>query len=178
MAVAAPVAAGVEARPEHEIDLLASAVAEEGPRLRELEHAVDRTSKLMSALPLRWPLRGPVDSEFGRRRSPWNGRPELHEGIDIGGAPGTPITAPAAGTVVTAGSGGDYGRHVVIDHGNGVKSLFGHMKEIDVKAGEHVAKGQVVGLVGGSGRSTGPHLHYEVRVDGKPVDPRGFLLER
>jgi murein DD-endopeptidase MepM/ murein hydrolase activator NlpD len=77
-----------------------------------------------------------------------------------------------------AGSGGDYGRHVIVDHGNGVRSLYGHLREIDVKAGQRVSKGVVVGRVGSTGRSTGPHLHYGISVDGKPVDPREFLWER
>ena len=79
---------------------------------------------------------------------------------------------------MVAGSGGDFGRHVVIDHGNGVRSLYGHMRKVEVKSGQRVEKGQVLGLVGSSGRSTGPHLHYELLVDGKPVDPHGFIWER
>ena len=80
--------------------------------------------------------------------------------------------------MIVASAAGDYGKHVVLDHGNGVTSLYGHLLKLYVEKGEHVEKGQVIGLVGSTGRSTGPHLHYEVRVDGKPVDPRGFLWER
>ena len=132
----------------------------------------------MARLPLRLPLRGPVRSEFGPRRSPWNGAPELHEGLDIGSPSGTPVSAPAAGTVVTAEHRGDYGKHVVIDHGNGVRTLYGHLMRIDVTVGQQVAKGQALGLVGSTGRSTGPHLHYEMLVQGTPVNPRAFLWER
>jgi murein DD-endopeptidase MepM/ murein hydrolase activator NlpD len=164
--------------PLEELDLLASTVAAESPRLRDLEHAISRTGRIMSALPLRWPVRGPVRSEFGKRASPWSGKPEHHPGIDIGTASGTPVQCPAPGTVVVARAGGGYGRHVVLDHGHGVRSLYGHLREVDVKPGEHVEKGQVVGLIGSTGRSTGPHLHYEVRVEGKPVDPRAFLWEQ
>jgi murein DD-endopeptidase MepM/ murein hydrolase activator NlpD len=169
--------ADVRPPPWEELDLLASTVAVEGPRLRELEETIVRTGDLLHALPLRWPVRGPVRSEYGRRQSPWTGKPEQHEGLDIASSPGTPVESPAAGRVIAASSGHDYGRHVMLDHGNGVRSLYGHLKQLDVKVGQRVEKGQVIGRVGSSGRSTGPHLHYEVQVNGKPVNPRGFLAE-
>ena len=159
-----------------ELDLLATSVADEGPRLRELEHTVGRMGKLMSALPLSWPVNGRVDSEYGLRRSPWNrARREYHDGIDIGSLPGTPIKSPSAGTVVAASAHGGYGKNVMLDHGYGVKSRYAHLKKIDVKMGQRVEKGEVLGLVGNTGRSTGPHLHYEVLVQDKPVNPRDFL---
>jgi murein DD-endopeptidase MepM/ murein hydrolase activator NlpD len=171
--------AGVKPQhPAEEIELLASTVAEEGPRLKELEHVVSRTGKMMSALPLRWPLRGHVRSEFGTRQSPWTGALEHHDGLDIGSPPGTPVKCPAPGRVMIATAGGDFGKHVLIDHGNGVRSLYGHLRKIDVKAGQKVEKGDVIGQVGSTGRSTGPHLHYELLVQGKPVNPRSFLWER
>jgi murein DD-endopeptidase MepM/ murein hydrolase activator NlpD len=160
-----------------ELELLAASVAEEGPRLLELERVVERTGKMMNALPLRWPVRGPVNSEFGRRSSPWGGETEQHEGIDIGSPAGTPVRSPAAATVMAATSGGGYGNHVTLNHGNGVRSLYGHLERVNVKTGERVAKGQVIGLVGSTGRSTGPHLHYEIRVSGERVNPRGFLWQ-
>jgi murein DD-endopeptidase MepM/ murein hydrolase activator NlpD len=146
-----------------------------GPRLRDLKRLVSETSRMVNALPLRWPIRGPVNSGFGLRRSPWTGKPEQHHGIDIGSPPGTPVRSPVAGTVVAASTHGRLGKHVALDHGNGVTSLYGHLEALDVKNGERVERGQVIGLVGNTGRSTGPHLHYELLVDGKPVDPRGFL---
>jgi biotin carboxyl carrier protein len=173
----APAAAGVQLPPSEQLEVLASGVAEEGPRLHELERMVSRTSKMLNALPLRWPVRGPVNSEFGLRRSPWTGKPEQHHGIDIGSPPGTAVESPAAGTVVMASCHGRLGRHVALDHGNGVTSLYGHLEAVDVAAGQRVERGQVIGLVGNTGRSTGPHLHYELLVEGKPVDPRGFLRE-
>jgi murein DD-endopeptidase MepM/ murein hydrolase activator NlpD len=163
--------------PTRDLELLAGGIADEGVRLRELEEVVARTGELLRALPLRWPIRGPVKSEYGRRQSPWTGRPEQHDGIDIGASPGTPVESPAGGTVVVASSSVDYGRYVVLDHGNGLRSLYGHLQKADVKSGERVATGQVIGRSGSSGRATGPHLHYELRVDGKPVDPRPFLWE-
>ena len=165
-------------RPAEELETLASAVADEGPRLRQLESLISRTGEIMSRLPLVWPVHGQVNSEFGRRQSPWSGLSEQHTGLDIGTPARTPIAAPAPGVVVTASAGGDYGRHVVLDHGNGVRSLYGHLSEIDVAPGQQVEKGEVIGRVGSTGRSTGPHLHYEIRVQGRPVDPRGFLWER
>jgi len=176
-----PVAGVADARattgatPPAELDALERGVDEEGPRLRDLETVVDRTSRVVRALPLRWPIHGPVNSEFGPRRSPWTGRPEEHHGIDIGSASGTPVRSPAPGLVVTASARGRLGKHVALDHGNGVESLYGHLEAVDVKAGERVAKGQVIGRVGSTGRSTGPHLHYELLVEGKAVDPRPFL---
>lgn len=174
-----PSAAGATAtRPLQELDHLASSVAEESPRLRRLAELIGRMGKIMNALPLHWPVRGPVNSEYGQRRSPWDGRPEQHGGLDIGAAPGTPVKSPAAGTVIVASSGGGFGKHVKLDHGNGVRSLYGHLSRLDVTPGARVERDQVIGLVGSTGRSTGPHLHYEVRVDGKRVNPRSFLWER
>ena len=160
-----------------ELDLLASNVAEEGPRVRQLEQLATHVSEMMGALPLGWPVHGHVSSEYGVRRSPWGRARERHEGIDIGSLPGTPVEAPAAGTVVAVSSHGGYGRHVVLDHGNGVRSRYAHMRKLDVQVGQRVEKGQVIGFVGSTGRSTGPHLHYEVLVDGKRVNPRSFLQQ-
>lgn len=172
-----PTRATAETGPVRDVDLLASSIADEGRRLRALERAVDHTSELMRTLPLRWPIHGPVKSEFGMRPSPWTGRADRHDGLDIGAAPGTPVESPARGTVVAANQSGDYGRYVMLDHGNGIRSLYGHLQKIDTKVGEQVEIGQVIGRTGSSGRSTGPHLHYELRVDGKAVDPRRFLHE-
>jgi murein DD-endopeptidase MepM/ murein hydrolase activator NlpD len=173
-----PPAADEKLGPSEDLDVVTTGVADEGRRLRELARAVSRTSKIVSALPLRWPVRGPVNSGYGRRRSPWSGRAEQHDGIDIGSPPGTPVKAPAPGTVVAASTRGGFGKHVTIEHGNGVRSLYGHLRQVTVSPGQRVEKGQVIGLVGSTGRSTGPHLHYELMVEGKPVDPRGFLGER
>jgi murein DD-endopeptidase MepM/ murein hydrolase activator NlpD len=168
-----PVAAG----PKDELALLLATVADEGPRLRELERVVGHTGEVVNALPLRWPLRGRVNSEFGRRRSPWGGATEHHSGLDISIAPGTPVMCPAPGRVLQAGGGGDYGRHVLVEHVNGVRSLYGHLSKVDVKAGQLVETGDVLGRTGSTGRSTGPHLHYELRVAGKAVNPRQFLWD-
>ncbi len=167
----------VAAGPHDELALLLECVADEGPRIRELERLIGRTSEVVSALPLRWPVRGRVNSEYGRRTSPWGGAAEHHSGLDISTPPGTPVMCPAPGKVLLAGGGGDYGRHVIVEHGNGVRSLYGHLSKVEVKAGQRVEKGQLLGLTGSTGRSTGPHLHYELRVAGKTVNPRKFLWE-
>lgn len=158
-----------------ELDLLTAAVTEESPRLRDLERMISKSARIMAALPLRWPARGPVNSEFGVRADPWDGAKEHHAGIDIGVAFGSAVKAPADGTVLLAGPRGEYGNSVTLDHGNDVRSLYGHLSRVLVKSGDHVEKGQVIGLVGSTGRSTGPHLHYEVQVKGRPVNPRSFL---
>jgi murein DD-endopeptidase MepM/ murein hydrolase activator NlpD len=164
-------------RPAQELDLLTSSVAQEGPRLRELEHMIGHMGKIMNALPLRWPVHGHITSNFGLRRSPWGGGMEHHRGLDIRSPPGTPVKSPGAATVAAVSSHGGYGKNVVLDHGNGVRSRYAHLKKLEVREGEQVERGQVIGLVGSTGRSTGPHLHYEILVQGKPVNPQGFLLE-
>ena len=118
---------------------------------------------------------GAVSSGFGMRTHPIDGVQKFHTGIDLRGSEGTPILAAADGVVRSAGTRGGYGNAVEIDHGNGVSTLYGHAAELEVKAGEHVHKGQQIGEVGMTGHATGPHLHFEVRVEGKPVDPKGAL---
>jgi murein DD-endopeptidase MepM/ murein hydrolase activator NlpD len=99
----------------------------------------------------------------------------MHTGIDFRGTAGEPVRATAAGTVTAAGWSGGYGRMVEVEHANGVSTRYGHLSEIDVKVGQPIRLGQVVGRLGSTGRSTGPHLHYETRVDGEAVDPEKFL---
>ena len=167
----------VAAGPNDELAMLLESVTEEGPRIRELERLIGRTGEVVSSLPLRWPVRGRVNSEYGKRTSPWGGATEHHAGLDISTPTGTPVVCPAPGKVLLAGGGGDYGRHVIVEHANGVRSLYGHLSKVEVKAGQRVEKGEILGLTGSTGRSTGPHLHYELRVAGQTVNPRKFLWE-
>ena len=125
--------------------------------------------------PSGWPVRGRVSSPFGPRKSPFSKRQIFHEGIDIAAPSGTPVLASAAGTVVTACYNAGYGNLVVIDHGDGYQTAYGHNSKLFVKAGQKVKKGQKIANVGSTGRSTGPHLHYEVRLNGKPVNPRKYM---
>ncbi|MDR7420926.1 MAG: peptidoglycan DD-metalloendopeptidase family protein [Armatimonadota bacterium] len=117
------------------------------------------------------PLRGPLTSRFGYRLHPLFGRRHFHAGIDIAAPRGAPVRAAAAGTVIFAGWYGGYGKLVVLDHGEGTSTLYGHLSAILVAAGARVARDQVIGRVGSTGYATGPHLHFEVRHDGRPVDP-------
>jgi murein DD-endopeptidase MepM/ murein hydrolase activator NlpD len=137
----------------------------------------DKLTRTMSAVPIRKPVMGEIDttSSFGVRIDPFLGRPAMHTGIDFHGTPGDPIRATASGTVTLAGWNGGYGRLVEVDHGNGLATRYGHLSEIDVTAGQTIKIGQIVGRLGSTGRSTGPHLHYETRVDGEAVDPQKFL---
>lgn len=127
-------------------------------------------------LPTVWAHLGKINNEFGFRRNPFGGRTyEFHAGMDIDGERGDPVVAPAGGTVTEAGWKGGYGQMVEIDHGNGLKTRYGHLSRIGVTAGDTVPRGQVIGLVGSTGRSTGPHLHYELRLNNRPINPRRFL---
>jgi murein DD-endopeptidase MepM/ murein hydrolase activator NlpD len=137
----------------------------------------DKLSATLVSVPVREPVTGEIDfsSPYGVRVDPFLHVPAMHTGIDFRGTFGEPIHATAAGTVTSAGWSGGYGQMVEVDHGNGLATRYGHLSEIDVKIGQSIRIGQVVGRLGSTGRSTGPHLHYETRVDGEAVDPQKFL---
>jgi len=130
-----------------------------------------------SFIPSLWPIMGPITSSFGQREDPvlGNGEGEFHTGIDIGAPNGVPIRATGDGVVKQAEMANGYGREVVIDHGHGVETLYGHMSGFAVVAGQTVVRGEVIGYVGHSGRTTGSHLHYEVRIHNTPVNPHKYL---
>jgi murein DD-endopeptidase MepM/ murein hydrolase activator NlpD len=138
---------------------------------------VDKLSQTLSAVPVRKPIMGEIDlsSGFGVRSDPFLGRPAMHTGLDFRSSTGDPVRATATGVVESAGWSGGYGKMVEIDHGNGFSTRYGHMSEIEAKVGQHIKIGQIIGRVGSTGRSTGPHLHYETRIDGEAVDPQKFL---
>lgn len=127
--------------------------------------------------PSMWPIMGPITSGFGQREDPvtGNGEGEFHTGVDISSPNGTPIRATADGVVKSAAMQNGYGREVVVDHGHGIETLYGHMSGFAVVAGQNVIRGQVIGYVGHSGRTTGSHLHYEVRIRNAPVNPHKYL---
>jgi murein DD-endopeptidase MepM/ murein hydrolase activator NlpD len=159
--------------------LLQPTVAVLNDELGELDAQVHRMWQLRDALK-RLPLATPLDnyyvaSLFGKRKDPFNGRWAQHNGVDLAGPKNNPIFSAAAGTVTRAGTNGRYGKVVVVDHGHGISSLYGHLNRVLVKKGDKVAYRQRVGLMGSTGRSTGTHLHYEVRIDDKPVDPMKFI---
>lgn len=129
-----------------------------------------------ATVPSIWPVEGSLESGFGGRRNPFGGSSyENHEGQDIEALMGTPVVAAASGTVIIAGCQNGYGNVVYIDHGNGLSTRYGHLSHIDVTLGQRIARGEVLGRVGSTGRSTGPHLHYEVRINNEPVNPRAYL---
>ena len=160
-----------------ELSRLISTVREEGENLRSLERFLSRASKVLASLPSRWPLRGPVNSDFGKRLSPWSPNSEFHSGMDIGAPVGTPLHAPAPGVVVFAGRHAEYGITVILDHGNDTQSLYGHLSRLNVILDEKVGRGQMIGWSGSTGRSSGPHLHYEIQVKGQPVNPHTYLWD-
>ncbi len=127
--------------------------------------------------PSLWPTEGKVTSSFGERQDPFNGEGAFHSGIDIAAPYGTAVRATADGDITKAGLGAGYGREITIDHGHSLETLYGHLSSIAVVEGEHVSRGQIIGYVGQSGRSTCPHLHYEVRVHDVPVNPHKYLRD-
>jgi murein DD-endopeptidase MepM/ murein hydrolase activator NlpD len=166
-----------EAQDREHVENLQRESAEVGARIRAAQaRAASRSSAGPPAVAgspsssgLIWPTSGTVTSGFGWR---WG---RMHEGIDIAAPTGTPIAAAAGGTVIYAGWMGGYGNLVVIDHGGGLATAYGHQSSIAVGSGSYVSQGQTIGYVGSTGHSTGPHLHFEVRVNGSPVDPLGYL---
>tara|TARA_B100000686_G_C16795982_1_gene982380 strand:- start:2560 stop:3489 length:930 start_codon:yes stop_codon:yes gene_type:complete len=144
---------------------------------QELEgHMRDQVS-LLSSIPTIWPTRGWVTSDFGYRKSPFTGLRENHEGLDIAARLGSEVRTPADGIVILSGKESGYGNLVEIDHGYGYVTRYGHNSRHLVKAGDKVKRGQTIALVGNTGRSTGPHLHYEVIFNGVPRNPRNYILE-
>jgi murein DD-endopeptidase MepM/ murein hydrolase activator NlpD len=142
----------------------------------DVEIAVIAAKTLPANLPTMWAHLGKINNEFGFRRNPFGGRAyEFHPGVDIDGERGDLIVAPAGGTVISAGYKGGYGNMVEIDHGSGLTTRYGHLSKIESAAGDTVTRGQLIGYIGSTGRSTGPHLHYELRIDDRPINPRAFL---
>jgi murein DD-endopeptidase MepM/ murein hydrolase activator NlpD len=159
------------------VDRMQDTISNLQERIKELNQIQQDKLTYISSTPSIWPVKGWVTSEFGRRRSPFTLAADFHEGIDIAAQWGTPVIAAADGVVTFAGFRGGLGKAVIIDHGFGVVSYYGHTSQILVREGEHVSRGSKVALVGSTGHSTGPHLHYEIHVDGVPVDPMKYILQ-
>ena len=140
-----------------------------------LGEALDSRRLLLESVPGGWPVRGTLSSVFGVRNSPFTETPVFHHGLDIVALTGAPVVASASGVVVKSGYEALYGNVVVVDHGAGYRSVYGHLASCSVEEGAFVNRGEELGKVGSTGRSTGPHLHYEVRVNGLPVNPARFL---
>lgn len=163
--------------PSDELNRLTEQVMQEGESLRALDRLIGRAKKALTALPSRWPVRGAVNSEYGNRLSPWTKNSEFHGGIDIAAEQGTLVRAPAAGVVVHAGPHTEYGLTVILDHGQDIRTIYGHLSKIRVQTGQRVERGAELALSGNTGRSSGPHLHYEILVSGRPVNPRAYFWD-
>jgi len=144
--------------------------------LHALAEAAEAQKAAWAATPSIWPLQGWASSGFGERLSPFTGLQTMHHGIDIVATAGTPVVAPAAGLVST-GTDKGLGNYVMIDHGRGLQTYYGHLVRAAVATGQRVERGVVIGYVGNTGLSTGPHLHYEVQVNGRPVNPTKYILD-
>lgn len=156
---------------------LASASGDRVSSLETLLEQLDDKRQRLVSMPSIWPAKGWLTSRYGPRVSPFTGRSQLHAGIDIAAASGTSIYAPARARVSFVGRKGPLGKTVVLDHGFGVKTVYGHTKEIHVSTGETVERGQEIAAIGSTGRSTGPHLHYVVEVNGKTRDPLDYIFD-
>jgi len=158
------------------LDRLSAEATRQEQSLQELQAYFQDQKSLLASTPSIWPARGWVTSDFGQRLDPYTADRIMHQGLDIAAPHGKDVMSPSDGTVVFAGLEGGYGNVIVIDHGYGIKTRYGHLSKILVKAGEKVKRGGLIAAVGNTGRSTGPHLHYEVRVNGIPQNPRKFIL--
>jgi murein DD-endopeptidase MepM/ murein hydrolase activator NlpD len=147
-------------------------------RMRELENQLnllDKRSEMIRSIPTTWPVQGRIGSHFGRRLDPFTGVPETHAGMDIVAPIGTPIKAPADGSVIYSERRGDYGNLIVLEHSNGITTRYGHLSRYNVRSGQTVKRGDIIGWVGLTGRTTAPHLHYEVRLYDRPENPNRYL---
>jgi hypothetical protein len=159
------------------LDALSAEAARQEASLQELQAYFDDQKSLLASTPSIWPTRGWVTSDFGHRLDPFTAERIMHKGLDIATSHGALVMAPSDATVIFAGMESGYGKVLVLDHGYGVKTRFAHLSQIEVKVGDRLKRGDHIGAVGNTGRSTGPHLHYEVRVNGVPENPRKFILE-
>ena len=155
---------------------LSDEVKLEEVRQQELLHSLRDNRELLASMPSIWPVEGFLTSRFGYRIAPLSGRRDFHKGLDISARTGTPIVAPARGTVSFAGPDGAYGNTIQIRHGAGISTRYAHMQRFVVKEGQTVRRGTIIGYVGNTGRSTGPHLHYEVILNGVHVNPMRYIL--
>jgi len=146
--------------------------------LRSVRSDVERRQALAAATPSIWPAIGWLSSAFGDRPDPFSGSKGLHPAIDISADKGSPVVATADGVVESTGWKGNYGNLLVVDHGFGIKTKYGHLQSFAVKPGARVRRGDLIGHVGATGRATGPHLHYEILANGQLIDPFGFLVRQ
>ena len=167
----------VAASIQKEVEFLRKQVREEEKSFNELIGTISEMKSRWASTPSIWPIKeGWVTSGFGKRISPFTGDLMMHNGLDIAGPRGTQIISPAVGVVIRVETEQDLGRMIAIDHGYGKVTWYGHLEKQIVKIGQKVARDEVIGFVGSTGRSTGPHLHYEVRINSTPVNPTRYIL--
>jgi murein DD-endopeptidase MepM/ murein hydrolase activator NlpD len=162
--------------PENTFGLLKDLLSGLEDRLQTVRSDVDKRNQLAAATPSIWPTHGWLSSSMGNRADPFTGEKDFHPGLDISADKGDPVYATADGTVVNASAAGNYGNLVILDHGYGLETRYGHLSAFKVKLGEAVKRGDLVGLVGATGRATSSHLHYEVRANGRILNPLQLLL--
>ncbi|MGZ3604847.1 MAG: peptidoglycan DD-metalloendopeptidase family protein, partial [Thermodesulfobacteriota bacterium] len=167
---------GLAQQMRSDVDRLKSEATSQEESLSELEKLLQTKREMLASTPSIWPVQGWVTSSFGFRTNPFTGLNQMHEGLDISNRVGTPIIAPADGIVSDTGSDYGHGNVVVISHGFGITSRYNHLSKIYVKAGQKVKRGDKIAEIGLTGKTTGPHLHYEVRVNGIPVNPVRYIL--
>jgi len=158
------------------LDRLKTEVSIQERSFQELVEYLEDQKSLLASTPSIWPVKGWLTSTFGYRSSPFTGRRELHKGLDIATRSGTPVIAPADGLVVFAGREGGFGNMIIVDHGYGITTRYGHNSSLEAKLGQKIKRGDVIARVGNTGRSTGPHVHYEVAVNGVSVNPSRYIL--
>ena len=173
--LAAPVLSGAFGSPDNAFGVLRDILGLIEQQLASVRSGVDRRQALASATPSIWPIAGWISSGFGSRRDPFTGGADFHPGLDISGSHGQQVHAPADGTVANVGHNGNYGNQILVDHGFGIVTRYAHLSRFEVSVGQQVRRGQVIGYVGSTGRSTSPHLHYEVLVNGRLTNPLRLL---
>jgi murein DD-endopeptidase MepM/ murein hydrolase activator NlpD len=164
---------------EVQLDQLLRLSEFEAEQFVEVERSVSRVKEKLDHTPSIWPTQGWLSRGYGRQFDPFTGEEEMHQGLDIANRTGTQIYAPASGRVTASGAvATGLGIAIVIDHGYGLQTRYGHLSKTLVKSGQRVKRGELIGLMGSTGHSTGPHLHYEVFKDSRAVDPKQFILNK
>ena len=160
-----------------ELDRLSREMNDRNRSFQGLLGALEAKRSLLASTPTIWPVKGWMTAGFGHRRSPFTGQRQMHEGVDISNSAGTPIIAPADGIVTYTGPLGAFGNAISVNHGNKISTFYAHLQQQKVTQGQRVRRGDVIGLVGATGRATGPHLHYEIQVNDVPVDPTKYVID-
>jgi murein DD-endopeptidase MepM/ murein hydrolase activator NlpD len=159
------------------IDNLDTAISVQTEEKHELYKFLENQKSILACTPSIWPAKGWPNDGFGYRKSPFTGKKEFHQGLDISARKGTPVISPADGYVSFVGKSNSFGNYITITHGYGYKTRYGHLSKTLVTKGQAVKRGEKIALIGSTGRSTGPHLHYEVHRNNVPVDPKVYLLD-